>query len=240
MNDALAHERLNGVLELMDHWGDLYERRWGKRAPYQDQPGLDNQVKEGIDEVRTRTKFAHDMIAAMGENELAKKVVEHNEGAYSSGHPFTQARVAIVEGIAILSQREELDEIVGPVGPRLSVSEFHPAIWGAAAALWDDGYFPRRFRPLPRPSKGYCKRNPARVCRARTSACSFQRANRRKAHRAFDFAGSTPSLSRRRGSQLMRALPLWSVELSWASGTSCPIGDGPSRAPMRPLRCSPF
>jgi hypothetical protein len=141
MNDALAHERLNGVLELIDRWGDLYEQRWGHKSPqYQEHPELDSQVKEGIDEVRTRTKLGHDVIEAMGENELAAKVVEHNEGQFG-GHPFTQARIAIVQAIAILTQREELAEIVGSVGPRLSASELHQVIWGAAAGLWDDGYF---------------------------------------------------------------------------------------------------
>jgi hypothetical protein len=138
VNDALAHERLVGVLELIDRWGDLYDRRWGKRA-HQEQPGLGPQVNGLIDEVRTRTKLAHDVIAAMGEEDLAAKVVEHEEGLYG-GHPFTQARVAIVEAIAILALREELAEIVGPVGPRLVASELHPAIWGAAAKLWDDGH----------------------------------------------------------------------------------------------------
>ena len=140
MKDALAHERLNGVLELIDRWGDLYHRRWGKGHGGVHNDALDRPLKDGIDEVRTRTRFAHDVIAAMGENDLAAKVVEHEEGMYG-GHPFTQARVAIVEAIAILAQREELAEIVGPVGPRLTASELHPAIWGAAAALWDDGYF---------------------------------------------------------------------------------------------------
>jgi hypothetical protein len=113
----------------------------GHKPPhYQAQPELDSQVKEGIDEVRARTRFAQDVIEPMGENEIASRVVEHNEGEFG-GHPFTQARVALVEAIAILRQREELAEIVGPVGPRLSVSELHPAIWGAAAALWDGGHF---------------------------------------------------------------------------------------------------
>jgi hypothetical protein len=49
----------------------------------------------------------------MGENELAAKVVEHEEGQFG-GHPFTQARIAIVEAIAILAQREELAEIGNP------------------------------------------------------------------------------------------------------------------------------
>ena len=139
MNDALAYEHLAGVLELIDRWGELYERRWGNQAPYQKQPGLAPQVDGLIDEVRTRTKLAHDVITVMGEEDLAAKVVEHEEGLYG-GHPFTQARVAIVEAIAILAQREELAEIVGPVGPRLVASELHPTIWGAAAKLWDDGH----------------------------------------------------------------------------------------------------
>jgi hypothetical protein len=139
VNDALAHERLNEVLKLIGQWGDLYLRRWGKRGNHE-QPGLDSQVDAGIDVVRTRTKLAHDVILAMGEEGLAARVVEHEEGLYGS-HPFTQARVAIIEAVAILSQREELAEIVGPTGPRLAASELHPTIWGAAAGLWDDGHF---------------------------------------------------------------------------------------------------
>lgn len=127
------------VLALLDRWGDLYDRRWGKRPPYQEQDGLASQVAILLDEVRMRTKLAHDVILAMGEEALAARVVEHEEGMYG-GHPFTRARIAIVEAIAILSQREELTEILGPVGPRLSASELHPTIWGAAARLWDDGH----------------------------------------------------------------------------------------------------
>jgi hypothetical protein len=143
VNDALAHERLAGVLALIDRWGDLYERRWGKQSPgYIDQPGLAPQVDGLIDEVRIRTKLAHDVIAAMGEDGIAIHVIEHEEGLYG-GHPFTQARVAIVDAMAILAQREELAEIVGPVGPKLVASELHPVIWGAAARLWDDGHLPQ-------------------------------------------------------------------------------------------------
>ena len=138
MNDALAHECLVDVLELIDRWGELYYRRWGKRENLE-QPELASQVDTLINQVRTRTKLAHDVIAAMSEKELAAKVVEHDEGL-DGGHPFTQARVALVEAIAILAQREELAEIVGPIGPRLVASELHPTIWGAAAGLWDDGH----------------------------------------------------------------------------------------------------
>lgn len=139
MNDALAHERLQGVLDLIDAWGALYDRRWGNREPYLEQAELDSQVRDGIDEVRARTKLAHDIVEAMGEGALAARIVEHEEGQFG-GHPFNQARVAVIEGIAILSQREELASIVGPLGPRLAAAELHPVVWGAAAELWDDGY----------------------------------------------------------------------------------------------------
>jgi len=93
IGDALAHKRLNGVLGLIDRWGDLYEQRWGHKLPrYQEEPGLASKVDEGIDEIRARTRFAHDIIAATGENEIAAKVVEHNEGQFG-GHPFTQASI---------------------------------------------------------------------------------------------------------------------------------------------------
>src|SRR5262249_7798645 len=66
VNDALAHERLAGVLELIDRWGELYNRRWGNRGQNED-PGLASQVDALVDEVRGRTKLARDVINAMGE-----------------------------------------------------------------------------------------------------------------------------------------------------------------------------
>lgn len=140
MDDARARKTLSAVLEVIDAWGDLYDRRWGRHHPYDEDPTLDRQVANGRDKVRTRTRLARDIVAAMPDPEIATKIREHDEGAYG-GHPFTQARIAVVEAIAILSQREELAAIVGPVGPQLSASEFHQAVWGAAATLWDNGHF---------------------------------------------------------------------------------------------------
>lgn len=139
MDDARAHECLSGVLAVIDQWGELYEARWGKQPPNQENPRLDGQVRSSIDHVRARARLARDIILAMGESSIAERVQEHEEGQYG-GHPFTRARIAIVEAVAILAHREELYSIVGPVGPRLSATELHPVIWGAAAALWDDGH----------------------------------------------------------------------------------------------------
>jgi hypothetical protein len=43
-----------------DRWGNLYEQRWGYRhTRAQKNPALAQQVEEDINEVRTRTRFAH-------------------------------------------------------------------------------------------------------------------------------------------------------------------------------------
>lgn len=139
MDDSAAHAALSETLSAIDEWGSLYDARWGRKPPYRDNDGLAPRVDAGVDEVRTRVRFARDIVVAMGESELAERIVEHEEGVYGS-HPFTQAHVAIVEAIAILSQREALAAIVGPVGPRLSASELNSVIWGSAAALWDGGH----------------------------------------------------------------------------------------------------
>jgi hypothetical protein len=139
MNDSAAHEALSDALLVIDAWGALYDARWGRNPPYQKDDGLASRADAGVDEVRTRARFARDIVLAMDEPELAERIVEHEEGVYGS-HPFTQARVAIVEAIAILSQREELEAITGPAGPRLSASELNSVIWGSAAALWDGGH----------------------------------------------------------------------------------------------------
>lgn len=240
MNDELAHERLTEVLNLIDRWGDLYERRWGHKPPhYQKHPELDSEVDALTDKVRARTKLAHDVIAAMGREDLAKRVVEHEEGEYG-GHPFTQARKAIVEAIAILAQREELAEIVGPVGPRLSASELHQVVWGAAAGLWDDGHFRQAVQTAASALEGLLQPVAGPGVSGENLANLFSINDPTQECHAFDFAVSTPTPSRRRGNQLTRARPHWSAGLLWASATSCLIPDGPSRLPVRPLRCSPF
>lgn len=140
VNDALAHQRLQEILVVIDDWGQLYERRWGYGHGGHEAPGLDETVRVQIDTVRARAKLARDIVSAMGEPNLSKQIEYHEEGLYG-GHPLTKARVAIVEAIAIIAQREELAEIVGPIGPRLSATRLHPAIWGAAAVLWDGEHY---------------------------------------------------------------------------------------------------
>jgi hypothetical protein len=139
MNETLALERIRDVVELVDRYGAIYDARWHDPGVGQTRDDLQPQLDALEDEVRKRTRLAYDIAQQLGEQVLAANIGEHQEGAYG-GHPWQQARRAIVELIAILSQREELAEIIGPVGPRLETAELHPVIWEAAARLWDDGH----------------------------------------------------------------------------------------------------
>jgi hypothetical protein len=44
------------------------------------------------------------------------------------------------ELVGIIANRERLEQIMGPTGPRLSASAMHRWVWSAAAELWDDGH----------------------------------------------------------------------------------------------------
>jgi len=140
VNQTLALGSLTEILALIDSWGKLYDARWGKHSPYIEDLSLDQELQRLIDPIRARVKFAHDVVVAMGEAGLAGRIVEFEEGQFGR-HPFSAARVAVVEAIAILSQQEELALITGPIGPRLAASELQEKIWSAASSLWDGGQF---------------------------------------------------------------------------------------------------
>jgi hypothetical protein len=132
-----AHWRSSAaIVAFVDEYGEVYEARWRVENPRDD---LAPRLQELEDQVRRQVRMAHDIAAAMGERQLASLVAEHGEGLYG-GHPWQQARKAILELEAVLDQRAELAEIIGVVRPQLSAQALHAAIWGAAAALWDDGY----------------------------------------------------------------------------------------------------
>ena len=140
VDNPRAIKSLSEILIIVDRWGNLYDVRWGKHSPYIEDPALDSEVTRLIDSVRGRIKFANSVALAMGETELAIRIGEYEEGQFG-GHPFSRARIALVEAIAILTHAEELALITGPTGPRLAASELHETIWTPAATLWDDGHY---------------------------------------------------------------------------------------------------
>lgn len=140
MDESLALTRLGEIVALIDEQGAVYDARWETAGGLVQGAHLQPRLTALDDEVRRRARLASDLAAEIGERALAERIVEHEEGMYG-GHPWQQARKAIVELYAVLEQREELAAILGPLGPRLEVGSMHPAIWGAAAGLWDDGHF---------------------------------------------------------------------------------------------------
>jgi uncharacterized protein Ymh len=56
------------------------------------------------------------------------------------GWKWGAVRDAAVRLRTLLQQREEIDEIIGPTGPRLVAERLHTWVWEAAASLWSDGY----------------------------------------------------------------------------------------------------
>lgn len=139
MDESLALEKLRSIIRLIDEYGAVYEARWAGAGFRETRDDLHPRLMELDDQVRRQARLASDIAIAAGERELTKRIAEHGEGAYG-GHPWQQARKAILELDAILDQREELSAIVGPVGPQLNAHALHPTIWTAAAALWDSGH----------------------------------------------------------------------------------------------------
>ena len=141
MDDAAAIEALQGAETLVREFGTVYDNRWGRSITSR---GMDNDalapdLAKIQDEVRQKVRFARDVVAAMGELEIARRIKEDKDSTMT-GHGFQGARVAILEAMSILAHREKLEAIVGPTGPRLVASELNPLIWGSAAALWDHGH----------------------------------------------------------------------------------------------------
>lgn len=56
------------------------------------------------------------------------------------GYEFTFVREALHRAKGLLDHQVELQEILGPQGPRLSADELHEWVWSAAASLWDGGH----------------------------------------------------------------------------------------------------
>ena len=136
MNQELALTKVQQVIQLIDRYGALYDSAWSGVSSRED---LRPQVAALEDEVRRSSRMCFDIARGMGEKALASQISEHPEGAYG-GHSWQQARDAIVEIEAILAQREELAEIMGPIGPSLDAKALHPTIWSSAAALWDGAH----------------------------------------------------------------------------------------------------
>jgi hypothetical protein len=135
MDDSKAIETVRSVLALLDKYDREYEKCWNGQHP---SPALQKAVAALEDQVRARVRIARQIAQATGDRDITGRIRERSGGMAS--HSWNQARDAIIDLLAELTQREEVASIVGPLGPRLDASSLHPTIWNSAAALWDGGH----------------------------------------------------------------------------------------------------
>jgi hypothetical protein len=75
-------------------------------------------------------------IAARADPELTAKL---KEDSYA-GWRYHRVLEASRQLVGLLDSAEEVERILGPVGPKLAAASLHPWIWNAAVGLWDDGH----------------------------------------------------------------------------------------------------
>ena len=75
-------------------------------------------------------------IAARADAELAAKMQKDDNNLW----PYYGIRDAAQQLAGLLSTIDEMQQILGPVGPKLAAASLHPWIWNAAVNLWDDGH----------------------------------------------------------------------------------------------------
>ncbi len=92
------------------------------------------------DESRDRLLGHQHFIAAIAD-EAAPIISARIRTRAGRGWEWRPARDAAVELRAIILNRKELKEVLGPQGPRLSVGSLHPGVWENAAPLWEGRHF---------------------------------------------------------------------------------------------------
>lgn len=121
MDHAAARERLAKVLKEIDEWGIQYTQN-KSQSIYDRHESRERVIKRGRDVLGGQVRIARELIAALGEDKLASQVADDGSGY---PHPYSSARTAIFEAIAVIDSREELAGIIGPAGPKLAASELH-------------------------------------------------------------------------------------------------------------------
>jgi hypothetical protein len=126
MVDAdLALPRLRAFLQLVD---SSHLEQVGIYASSTD-PEKSDQIKRQLPLIRK--------IVADVEPGAETNMVPHSR--VSGGWPFRNIRDAVLKAIGALETEAEAQAILGPKGPRLAASQFHPWVWSAAVTLWDQG-----------------------------------------------------------------------------------------------------
>ena len=114
--------------------------------------GFKNSVAAYDRAIATRTGYGADPTDAL-RAQISKRVAFVEAIAVEAGlseperlrdwdvlYRTSNSLAAIDELIGLLQSEEELEQVLGPTGPKLSASRMHPWVWEAAARLWDGGH----------------------------------------------------------------------------------------------------
>jgi Protein of unknown function (Hypoth_ymh) len=129
MHDAEALALLGDFVALLNESKTIYDgdhREYFRHPRWQP---LQEQINSSLLGVR---RLADDVEPALVEE------LQTRPGAYH--WEWDGARDATFQLRGAIEQRERVEAILEPAGPKLAARDLHPWVWHAAAQLWDDGH----------------------------------------------------------------------------------------------------
>jgi len=137
MDSSEAPKLIDSTIDAIDKYHVTYRRAV-------DREGHDNALWEAA------RKEEHSSV--IPQLDLARQIASHlqfddlditaapNKGMYKSW-PYEANRAALITLRSRVTERERMEQILGPTGPQLSSAHLHPVIWHAAAPLFDGGHY---------------------------------------------------------------------------------------------------
>ena len=138
MDTPAAIDLIDGALLAIDEYHAAYELTVPAEGE-QFRRLWDRATELEHSSVRPRLELVRQIAAHVGAEDLPV-ATEPDKAMYTS-HPCETNRAAMLVLRTRLSEQTRMASILGPTGPQLSTSSFHPTIWDAAAHLFDGGHY---------------------------------------------------------------------------------------------------
>jgi hypothetical protein len=129
MNKEAVFTELDSFLALLAEHHELYNRamktdNWEALRPHTD------AVNGRIDSVQRIVEAIDESLGRHGFQRVVSQWVWE----------FDQVQQTVQRARGILGEKDRIDDMLGPAGPKLSGAELHRWVWHAAAQLWSDGH----------------------------------------------------------------------------------------------------
>jgi len=123
-----ALSKTRTFLAIIDQSYAAWQRSSVYDRPTPQQRQADIQIQEQLPLI-TR-------IAVRADADLAAKMQKDRGASW----PYHSIREAAQQLAGLLGSIDEVQQILGPVGPKLAAASLHPWIWNAAVDLWENGH----------------------------------------------------------------------------------------------------